>query len=124
MNLGPTFTDAEVGRRTAPVVRGAKITACWIQHGGEIGWAGPIAEHLRAKGIEIRFVSFLREMEAGYRDLGFPSDFIGEIYFGSKQTVAELAELERRYGPPSLRITAESDVHLKHLFGDDGEAKI
>src|SRR5258708_14746 len=100
------------------------LTVCWIQHGGEISWAIAIAETLRRKGIAVRFVSFLREMADAYAVAGWPSDFIGDI-FAPEHAIgeADLAELERRYGPPPLRCIAVSDVHLHHLFGDDEPAK-
>jgi hypothetical protein len=104
--------------------RPSPIAACWIQHGGEIAWAPKIAQMLRTEGIRCHFVSFLREMYEGYREQGFPSEFIGEIYNGPALSDAELAELERRYGPPSLRTIGESDVHLKHLFGDDEDQTV
>jgi hypothetical protein len=102
----------------------ASVTACWIQHGGEMQWATQIARTLRDEGLIIRFVSFLGEMHVGYREQGFPSDFLGEIYDGPAMAEEELVALERRYGPPGLRTIGESDVHLKHLFGDDETAKV
>jgi hypothetical protein len=94
-------------------------TVCWIQHGGEINWARAIAGRLREHGIETRFVSFLREMADGYRQSGWPSDFICDIFKEPPLEPAELYRLEREYGPPSLRCIAASDVHLRQIFGDD-----
>jgi hypothetical protein len=100
-------------------------TVCWIQHGGEIEWAKAIAAHLRDSGIAVRFVSFLRDMADGYAASSWPSDFISEIFApANRLTDAELAKLERRYGPPSLRCLAASDVHLRLLYGNDEAAKV
>lgn len=109
----------------APGPRSMTVTVVWIQHGGELAWAVPIAEILRRQGIVVRFVSFLREMADAYEAAGWPSDFIGDI-FSHDQHLSEssLIELENRYGPPALRCIAASDVHLHHLFGDDESAKI
>lgn len=79
---------------------------------------------LRAEGITIRFVSFLRETAAGYRAKSLPSDFIGEIYDGAGLSDAELEALESRYGPPALSRIAEFDVHLHHLYGSDEAKKV
>src|SRR5258708_37898816 len=91
----------------------APVVACWVQHGGEMPWATQIARTLRDQGLMIRFVSFLTEMHEGYREQGFPSDFLGEVYTGPEIAQAQLCELERRYGPPGLRTISESDVHLR-----------
>src|SRR6266851_806837 len=120
-----TLTDTPIRDRAGlQRVPDALIAACWIQHGGEVRWASQIAQSLRREGISFRFVSFLREMHDEYRNRGFPSDFIGEIYRGPPLKDDELIEVERQHGPPGLRTIAESDVHLQHLFGDDEEHKV
>jgi capsular polysaccharide biosynthesis protein len=124
MSISISYSSAAGIRDPRIAARNTDPRVCWIQHGGEISWAPQIAAMLRGEGISVRFVSFLREMHEGYSAQGFPSDFIGEIYSGQAIAQADLVELERRYGPPSLRVIAESDVHLKHLFGENEHLKI
>jgi hypothetical protein len=111
-------------RDAASAARRTPIVACWIQHGGEVQWASLIARELRDQGVTMRFASYLSEMHVAYAKLGLPSDFLGEVYRGPSIDEDQLVELERRYGPPGLRTIGESDVHLKHLFGKDDDAKI
>ncbi|MCB9805861.1 hypothetical protein H6775_01735 [Candidatus Nomurabacteria bacterium] len=97
---------------------------CFVQHASEWPLFEKIAKAFKEQGIESVFVCKTRSVFEKYCDLGFNSVFISDIFNQIDQiTLEELAELDKKYGPPSISEIGDSDVQLADSFGHNLEQK-
>jgi hypothetical protein len=94
------------------------IRICYIPHGREYStYIKQIAKHLKKQGIEFVFVANGKTAVAQYREDGFESCYIGEIFQGKRVfPPQELLELDLRYGPYGINAICNSDLYMPFLY--------
>lgn len=97
---------------------------CFVQHASEWPLFEKVATELKERGLESVFVCKTRSVFEKYKELGFNSFFISDIFNQTDQiTLEELRFLDKKYGPPSISEIGDSDVQLADSFGRDLEQK-
>ena len=93
------------------------VNVCWNQESGEVGgWGFEVAKLLRKKGINVRFVVVIKKIYNEAIKLGFECEFISpQGYHGITLSQNELNGLDEKYGPPGMRLIADSTAHFDWL---------